>query len=35
VAFRLRMPAQIGDWLADLAGADPESATEVGPRRWR
>jgi hypothetical protein len=30
VAFRLRMPAQIGDWLADLAGADPESAAEVG-----
>jgi hypothetical protein len=24
------MPAQIGDWLADLAGADPESAAEVG-----
>jgi hypothetical protein len=30
VAFRLRMPAQIGDWLADLAGSDPESAAEVG-----
>jgi hypothetical protein len=24
------MPAQIGDWLADLAGSDAESAAEVG-----
>src|ERR1700733_1697373 len=30
MAYRLRMPAEIGDWLAELAGAAPEAAAEVG-----
>ena len=29
MAYRLRMPAEIGDWLADLAGTQPEAAAEV------
>ena len=28
--FRLRMPGQLGDWLADLAGSQPEAAAETG-----
>jgi hypothetical protein len=32
MAFRLRMPAEIGDWLAELAGSQPEAAAEVGAR---
>jgi hypothetical protein len=30
MAYRLRMPAEIGDWLAELAGSAPEAAAEVG-----
>jgi len=30
MAFRLRMPAEIGAWLAELAGSQPEAAAEVG-----
>ncbi len=30
MAFRLRMPAQIGDWLADMRESEPEVAAEVG-----
>lgn len=30
MAFRLRMPAEIGDWLAELAGSQPEVAAEIG-----
>jgi helix-turn-helix protein len=30
MAYRLRMPAEIGDWLAGLAGSAPEAAAEVG-----
>jgi hypothetical protein len=29
MAYRLRMPVEIGDWLADLAGSQPEAAAEV------
>jgi phage shock protein A len=29
MAFRLRMPAEIGAWLTDLAGTEPEAAAEV------
>ena len=29
MAFRLRMPAEIGEWLTGLAGAQPEAAAEV------
>jgi hypothetical protein len=29
MAFRLRMPAEIGAWLTDLAGSEPEAAAEV------
>jgi hypothetical protein len=29
MAYRLRMPAEIGDWLADLTGTQPEAAAEV------
>jgi hypothetical protein len=28
--FRLRMPAEIGAWLAELAGTQPEAAAEAG-----
>jgi hypothetical protein len=30
VGFRLRLPAQVADWLAGLADSEPESAAEVG-----
>src|SRR5215472_17438024 len=30
MAYRLRMPAEIGDWLAGLAGSGPEAAAETG-----
>jgi phage shock protein A len=30
MTFRLRMPAQIGDWLADLRESEPGAAAEVG-----
>jgi len=30
MAYRLRMPAEIGDWLTELAGSAPEAAAEVG-----
>lgn len=30
MGFRLRMPAEIGAWLAGLAGTEPEAAAEVG-----
>jgi phage shock protein A len=30
MAYRLRMPAQLGEWLAELAGSEPEAAAEVG-----
>jgi phage shock protein A len=30
MGYRLRMPAEIGDWLADLAGTEPEPAVEIG-----
>jgi hypothetical protein len=30
MAFRLRMPAEIGDWLAGFAGSEPEAAAETG-----
>jgi hypothetical protein len=30
MGYRLRMPAEIGEWLADLAGAEPEAAIEIG-----
>ncbi len=29
MTFRLRIPAQVGDWLADLRESEPEAATEV------
>jgi hypothetical protein len=30
MGYRLRMPAEIGAWLADLAGTEPETAIEIG-----
>jgi phage shock protein A len=30
MGYRLRMPAEIGEWLADLAGTEPEPAIEIG-----
>lgn len=30
MAYRLRMPAEIGDWLAGFAGSEPEAAAETG-----
>jgi hypothetical protein len=30
MAFRLRMPAEIGDWLAGFAASEPEAAAETG-----
>jgi hypothetical protein len=30
MGYRLRMPAQIGDWLAELRGSEPAAAAEVG-----
>jgi hypothetical protein len=30
MAYRLRMPAEVGDWLAGFAGSEPEAAAEVG-----
>jgi phage shock protein A len=30
MAYRLRMPAEIGAWLAELAGSQPEAAAEIG-----
>jgi hypothetical protein len=30
MGYRLRMPAEIGEWLADLAGTAPETAVEIG-----
>jgi hypothetical protein len=30
MGYRLRMPAEIGEWLADLAGTEPETAIEIG-----
>lgn len=29
MAYRLRVPAEIGDWLTELAGSQPEAAAEV------
>lgn len=29
MAYRLRMPAEIGDWLTELAGSQPEAAAET------
>jgi hypothetical protein len=30
MGYRLRMPAEIADWLAGLASSEPEAAAEVG-----
>ncbi len=30
MAYRLRMPAQLGEWLTELAGSEPAAAAEVG-----
>jgi hypothetical protein len=30
MGYRLRMPAEIGEWRADLAGTEPEPAVEIG-----
>jgi hypothetical protein len=29
MGYRLRVPAEIGEWLADLAGTEPEGALEI------
>jgi hypothetical protein len=29
MGYRLRMPAEIGEWLADLAGTEPETGIEI------
>jgi DNA-binding transcriptional regulator YiaG len=30
MAYRLRMPGQLGEWLTELAGSQPEAAAETG-----
>jgi hypothetical protein len=30
MSYQLRMPAQLGEWLAELAGSEPEAGAEVG-----
>jgi hypothetical protein len=30
MAYQLRMPAQLGEWLTELAGSEPEAGAEVG-----
>jgi hypothetical protein len=30
MGYQLRMPAQLGEWLAELAGSEPEAAAEIG-----
>jgi hypothetical protein len=30
MGYRLRMPAQLGDWLAELQGSEPVAAAQVG-----